>query len=167
MADYPWPMPTGGVDNCGECQFNPASGTRVSGLHPSVTGTSSSCDLRRIAVIPDPFYTYCANFHTHARIPDGPVFAGFHEFGRLPWHGKEPVRISHTDQGIRLLVRDAETDRQFDTPADYISWWRTRHKGENPQYPWDRFRGTPTGRLMFEPTPRRSLLQRLRARISR
>ena len=134
-------MPNGGADNCGECAFNPRSLSRATDLRMDEAGW---CDIRAIAV-PRPFSTYCANFHTRSRSPEGPVFAGFHEFGRLPWHGDNEVLRSESVDGPCELCADATcrlsvdgpTGRSFFCgPEDYLAWWQAQHPGERGEYPW-------------------------------
>lgn len=129
-------MPNGGTDNCGECLFNPASLARASDATRELRQSGAFCEIRGALRIPDPFNTYCANFHTDSPAPDGPVFAGFHEFGRLPWHGSEPVHLSQRPGSSGLVVSVGGPDREFDDPTAYLAWWRVAHAGENPEYPW-------------------------------
>ena len=160
-------MPNGGSDCCGECRFNPASTVRVRDADEETYQNSASCEIRGIEQIARPFYTYCANFHTDSRVPDGPVFAGFHETDRLPWHRSEPVRIEYLTEGFRLAARDGEAHRLFDDAAAYVAWWKTAHPGETAEYPWelhDRAFSPLEGAARQE---RPSLRQRLRTLIHR
>ena len=127
--------------------------------------SSASCEVRAIAEIPRPFYTYCANFHTGSQVPDGPVFAGFHETDRLPWHGSEPVRIEYLAEGFRLAVRDGEAHRLFDDPAAYVAWWQTVHPGETAEYPWDLHDRMHSPEQRAARRQGTGFLQRLRARL--
>jgi hypothetical protein len=130
-------MPNGGPDNCGFCQFNPSSWGRRPGQTVDFYLSNASCEIRAIEHLDDPAYTYCANYHTGSRRPDGPVFAGIWQGDRLPWHGREPVRDERLAAGgFRLAVRDDGRPLLFDDPAAYLAWWRSVHPDEVAEYPW-------------------------------
>lgn len=158
-------MPNGGSDNCGECRFNPSSIMRT---RDPVQAALASCDIRGIGSIADPFYTYCANFHTGSRVPDGPVFATDHSTGvRIPWHGDEPVRAEMLERGgSRLVVRDDGRHLLFPDRESYLAWWRERHPGVDPEYPWGLHEAMwdHRRRAAGRDDPR-GLLGRLRARL--
>jgi hypothetical protein len=157
-------MPNGGADNCGECQFNPSSTTR----HPShAYGLIGSCEIRGIEGIERPLYTYCANFDTGERVPDGPVFAGFYETGRLPWHGPDAVRLAPETDGFLLTVHDGENDRMFVDAADDLAWWKTAHPGEAAEYPWRLHDPAYAPEHRAAQRERLGLIERLSARIRR
>jgi hypothetical protein len=129
-------VPNGGSDNCGECRFNPLSTIRAP--QPALASSSDGrCEIRGIESIERPFYTYCANFHTGSRVPDGPVFAAGPEHERIPWHGLQPVRVEYLQSGrSRLVARDDGRHQDFASPDEYLAWWRERHPGERGEYPW-------------------------------
>lgn len=149
-------MPNGGSDCCGECVFNPDSRARS---REAVPGALGRCEIRSI-VTDLPFWTYCANFHTRSRLPDGPVFAGFHEWGRLPWHGDRPPAPNGADAdrpcvecGGRPtpLILEAPPGRlHFCGGEHYLAWWRQAHPGESGEYPW------ALHEAMFDPRRRAS-----------
>lgn len=134
-------MPNGGSDCCGECDFNPNSLYLNKDLLP---GDAGSCAIRGLDVS-RPFSTYCANFHTGSRVPEGPVFAGFHEYGRLPWHGDLEVIYNPTEEGpcavcgaarCVLLLATPTGNHRFCGSDHYLQWWRGEHPGRDGEYPW-------------------------------
>ena len=77
-------MPNGGLDNCGECQFNDFICNK----------NNWYCSIRETKIT-KPFYTYCKNAQTHHSVPEGSVYAsGLHDKGhtRIPWYGKSEPR---------------------------------------------------------------------------
>lgn len=109
---------------------------RTGGTRPPGT-TSDRCEIRGIGPIADPFYTYCANFHTGSRVPDGPVFAADRDHDRIPWHGEEAVRVDWLADGeSRLVVHDDGHELAFVDREAYLAWWRECHPGETGEYPW-------------------------------
>lgn len=134
-------MPNGGSDNCGTCAFNPLSLHYLPDQRPVAPGR---CEIRGIATT-SPMYTYCANYHTGSRRPDGPVFAGFHEFGRLPWDGDRQLDDNQGEDGpcslcgetpSHLALTGADSRTLFCGPEHYLDWWRAARPGESGDYPW-------------------------------
>lgn len=71
-------MPNGGVDNCHNCGFNRRNRGewRCQNKDESV---ENYCTIRKVA-IPNPAWTYCANFRSHAVEPEGFIYtAGMYE----------------------------------------------------------------------------------------
>jgi hypothetical protein len=135
-------VPNGGPDNCGMCQFNPARITR-SGSGGPLGPDDFRCEIRGTTTAlterSSPMYSYCANFHTGSRTPDGPVFAATPAHDRLPWHGDSPVWFDFGEEAWTaraVHVRDGDTELTFDTEQAYMEWWRGRHPGEFGEYPW-------------------------------
>jgi len=134
-------MPNGGVDNCGECEFYPLSTVRLS-VSPTLPREGARCDIPGV-VVTIPFWTYCANLHTRSRQPDGPVFTGFHEWGRLPWHGSNELQgardVTCVECGAdgRLSVCDGEQTIGFCGGEHYVAWWQRKPPGSEASYPWD------------------------------
>jgi hypothetical protein len=131
-------MPNGGVDNCGECVFNPDPARAL------IVGGPGRCEIRGI-VTSRPFWTYCANFHTGARVPNGPVFAGFDEFGRLPWHGDRQPDYNQGDDGPCEVCDQTPSVLTLPGPTrlllfcggdHYLVWWRQANPGKSGEYPW-------------------------------
>lgn len=125
-------MPNGGPDNCGECRFNPRSFAHGAPRSPGL------CEVRGIESR-DPFYTYCANFHTRSREPDGPVYSAGPQHERLPWHGISPVWTDWSGAARPPVLRVVDAGRELSFPdaAAYLAWWRSMHPGESGEYPWD------------------------------
>jgi hypothetical protein len=129
-------MPNGGPDNCGECRFNTANGAGPD--RPGIRDAAARCEIRGIPTGRDPMYTYCANFHTGARSPQGPVFAStYHpDHDRIPWHGDVPPELVATDGAWRITIADDDRQLDFESVEAYRRWWRTKHPGESDEYPW-------------------------------
>lgn len=81
-------MPNGGSDCCGTCWFNNKN-DGVAGYQPHALEKEGNvlCTIRDL-VIPDPFWTYCAN-HPHHNdkidLPLGPVYVTDGNYGRKFW----------------------------------------------------------------------------------
>ncbi len=142
-------MPNGGADNCVCCGFNePNEGEwhhPGDGSNPSQA--EGSCLIRDGLPTPDPYWTYCVNFHTRSTDPSGPVYtSGLYETGysRIPWNGAfEPqTNVPATcvmcgvpvDKGITVAL-DRRTVVGACSNAHYVEWWRDVHPGEPLE--WD------------------------------
>lgn len=130
-------MPNGGPDNCGACRFNTANGSAPAS--PGIWDADARCEIRGIPTGRDPMYTYCANFHTGAPTPQGPVFASTHhpDHDRIPWHGDVPPELEAVEGELRVLIADGDRHLEFESVEAYRRWWRTRHPGESDDYPWE------------------------------
>ena len=134
-------VPNGGSDCCGECVFNPDGLSR----NPGMPFGAGRCEIRDI-VTSRPFYTFCANFHLRALAPDGPVFAGFEEWGRLPWHGNRQPDYNRGDDGPCEVCGQTPSALALPGPSGrlvfcggehYLVWWRRMNPGGGGEYPWE------------------------------
>lgn len=132
-------MPNGGTDNCGLCGFNKANGGKWAWPEDKRAFEKAYCTIRNVP-IPNPLWTYCANWHTKSEIPYGPIFtSGLHEkkalYRRIPWHGKNCPQhsatgacvVCHNDYENGLLVEDEGSTVTFCSNDHYLDWWKQRH----------------------------------------
>ena len=139
-------MPNGGPDCCGNCSHNCAV-QEMAHPHPSQRDRFeqlSRCTLRQVP-IPNPFWTYCANFaygkhpehRNQSEVPKGWIYSsGMYEgYVRIPWDGPNEPRVGEgglcvvcgrvTSEGIEL-ARDGHS-LVFCTNRHYLEWWKSIH----------------------------------------
>ena len=139
-------MPNGGADNCGTCGYNLAN---KGAWGPPGCGDGEAYCSMRILPIPNPFWTYCANWQSRGDQPEGPLFAtGLHEHGytRIPWDGEDEPRPMclgrchvcnrEFERGLRVAAA-TERERQFCCNAHYMEWWRLRHPEVKLEWEYD------------------------------
>ena len=131
-------MPNGGSDNCRSCRFNSVNIEEGIEANYPEPRDDAICVIRHIHIA-NALWTYCANYHSGNKEPEGPVFSpGFYTDKRIPWyknykpilsdHGECHVCGRHFDQGLQLQVN--ETDyRQFCSNNHYMRWWKKKNPG--------------------------------------
>jgi len=122
-------MPNGGTDNCATCEFNSAYKAKQGIQDKNV---QAYCTVRNIK-IKDPFWTYCNNWHTKSKEPDGPIYiSGLHDEQRIPWYDNKEPKLGLP--GICMVCGEPFTDgievrtegndiKQFCSNDHYIKWW--------------------------------------------
>jgi hypothetical protein len=132
-------MPNGGPDNCGTCGFNARNRGVWRNSNPD-TSITPFCTIRNVQVLTD-YWTYCANWHTRSKTPDGPIYAsGLYEGGyrRIPWHGNvEPlvgvegrcaVCGAEFHDGLEITQVERQP-AQFCSNRHYLTWWKQQNPG--------------------------------------
>jgi len=142
-------MPNGGTDSCGTCGFNSRNRGEWQHCIGSEIDASEVCEIRGFT-IENAVSTYCVNWHTQDRVPDGPVFIGVHNFVRVPrFNGRNPVEVlsgtcavcgaefqsdtAAESEGLQLAGFDG-SDYRFCCAKHYMSWWRTKHGSQKLPY---------------------------------
>ena len=142
-------MPNGGSDNCGTCGFNSFNDGNWEYKSRNGSRAGEMCQIRGIELT-SPFGTYCINWDTQDRVPEGPVFTDVNMSQRVPWfHGLIPTEVpngtcvkcarefesvsGHYDFGVQLIGHDG-SEYRFCCAKHYISWWRTKHGGQKIPY---------------------------------
>jgi tetratricopeptide (TPR) repeat protein len=129
-------MPNGGKDCCGTCIFKEY-------LNKEKIFTKYNeiyCKIRK-QIITNPFYTYCANWHTHCQIPQGPIYTyGLYSEGdkRVPWHNNKVPTTGISGKCFGCGIKfdpgyeiDDETDiKCFCSCSHYMKWWKDIHPNE-------------------------------------
>ena len=125
-------MPNGGSDNCRSCRFN--SINIKEGIEANYPFRyDASCVIRRF-LISVPLGTYCANYHSENKQPEGPIYTDITSEGkRLPWYKyykptfSEPSSCHICDRkfnrGINIQLGD-DAHIQFCCENHYMKWWK-------------------------------------------
>ena len=134
-------MPNGGIDNCGECDFNRANIDSINSLGDRAK--NAYCVIRK-TVICKPFYTYCINMKKQSPIPEGSIYSsGLPDknilYVRIPWHHRHEPQINIAgnccvcnqafEKGIEIDT-ESEGLLSFCSNAHYIQWWKYKHPNE-------------------------------------
>jgi len=134
-----------GSDNCGTCAFNQANNGKWGHQTNQETKEQHYCKIRKIS-ISNPFYTYCANWHTKKDEPDGPMFSPGRSsaYVRIPWNnerepkthvrGKCSICGATFAKGIKVNTDKGE-EVQFCCDRHYVKWWKIKHPDQ--QLGWD------------------------------
>ena len=126
-------MPNGGPDNCATCGFNRTNNDRWNpdghlNLEPGY------CVIRAME-IRVPHWTYCKNWHTHGKVPLGPIHTCMYEpeegYQRVPYYRRNAPETAveatcfvcgdHSQNGIRLA--GLTPPLEFCGSEHYRTWW--------------------------------------------
>lgn len=129
-------MPNGGSDCCARCEFKRILSEEE---RPEIW-INSYCTIRNEYIL-NSGYTYCANWHTKSKTPQGPMFSrGLYSEGdpRVPWYNKnEPINdtsgkclICSKEFQSGYDVKDGNNVKHFCSSKHYLEWWKERFPNE-------------------------------------
>jgi len=141
-------MPNGGPDNCAACGFNEVNRGKWAYPRPPIS-PNAYCSIRGIK-INNPLWTYCINYRTKRKNPDGPIFStGLYEgYCRIPWNDRHQPKLYvdgscvvcglSFEKGIAVNTDNDEL-LHFCSNKHYVCWWENQHPGITLawDYVWD------------------------------
>jgi hypothetical protein len=129
-------MPNGGSDCCATCIFK----CKLEKNQRIETWIDTYCTIRNEHII-NPGYTYCANWHTRCKVPQGPIFIyGIYSEGdlRIPYHNNNiPITgadgkcfICNIEFQNGIEIKDKGKRKLFCSCKHYVQWWKDLHPDE-------------------------------------
>jgi hypothetical protein len=132
-------MPNGGSDNCGTCGFN-SNNNGDWGLVIGREEEKLACCTIRKMTLPDPYYTYCRNWHSRSSHPEDPVYCPglISPYIHLPYFNNVRPKIITLSGICELCGRKYQYDKAiqintgdsilvFCSNEEYNSWWDDHH----------------------------------------